>query len=221
MRIEVAYTHKNDKGSTSFNTVLVDQDGNTFTDTQWIISGNAKGNKPYYEKNGKKFPLPGYSHADALVQLVTSKSLLDLQKKEVTLKLYDSKLKKEAPTNVESYPELVGASLQVGFHQIRENKNVLQGNKYVPTNEERVYNEVNKYFDGETGKTRTELTGNSEAVFLGKWEAKFSGQLQDKYKTIPNAATSAVQGGSPFAAGANQGTNAEKASSSLFGDTPE
>jgi len=219
-RIELAYTLKSKSGALGFMTVLVDKDGRKHTDRQYITSGDTKGNKPYYEKEGKKFPLPGFSHVDFMVDLLLNKSLTQLDSQEATIKLYDGILQKEVPTSVTVYPELRGKQVKVGLLKIRENKTVKQGSNYVKTNEERVFNEVNKYFDFETSKTKTEIKAHtadspSEAAFIKKWINKNQGQVQDNYKELPNAPKT---GASPFAGEAKSaGGQGHQPTESLFG----
>jgi hypothetical protein len=217
--IEVAYTLKAKSGALGFITVFVTADGSKITDRQYITSGDAKGNKPYYEKDNKKFPLPGYSHVDFMTDLLVGKSLTALQEQEAMLKLYDGALQKEVPTSVTVFPELRGLNVKVGILKIRENKTVKVGSAYTATNEERILNECAKFFDGLTGKTKTELRAGEEAAFITKWKEKNEGQVVDKFKEIAGAA----KGGNPFAGQAvsNGGNGAVAAAASgMFGTTP-
>lgn len=211
-RIEVAYTLKADSGALGFTTIFMNRDGQKITNTQYITGGDAKGNKPYYVRDGKKIPLPGYSHVDFMTDLLLNKPLTQLESQEATLKIWNKDAGKEVPTKVTVYPELRGKDVLLGLTKVRENKSKKVGKDYVPTAEERVFNEVDKFFDAETGKTKTELRGGEEATFIEKWKAKFEGQLVDKYKEIKGAPQSGATGGSPF------GDDSSSPSQSLFGD---
>jgi hypothetical protein len=220
MRLEVAYSQKSAGGALGFFTVWVNNQGRKITDRQYITSGDSKGNKPYYEKDGKKLALPGFSHVDFMVGLLLNKSLVDLDEQQATLKLYNAAQGSEVPTEVTTYPELRGLKAKIGIKQIRQNKQVKQGNSYVPSNEEQTINEIDKYFDAETGKTSTELRANDEAEFIKKWCEKFEGQTVDTYKPIANAPQSGSSG-SPFASQSRAaGGEGHKPSTSMFGDTP-
>lgn len=211
-RIEVAYMSKSKGGATGFNTVLVGPNGEKVVDRQWITSGTKKGCKPYYEKDGKRFPLPGFSHVDFMVDLLLGKSLTQLQQQAAVIKLWNSEKKAEEPTEVTAMPELRGLKVKVGIKKVRQNK--MTGDNYnIPTNEEQVFNEVDKYFDFETGKTKTELKANSDAEFIQKWKEKWEGEVDDSFKPVANAAQSGANagGGNPLAGG---GAPAED----LFGD---
>lgn len=208
-KIEAAYTQKAKSGALMFYTMLVNGDGQKLTDTQCVASGDTKGNKPYYEKDGKKIPLPGYSHVEFMSDLILGKKLSELQSQEATIKLWNKDQGKEVPTKVTAYPELHGKKVMVGVKKIRDNK--MTGPRYdIPTAEERVYNEVDKYFDAETGKTKTELRGGSDAEFLSKWRDKYEGKLVDNYTEVKGGAQSGATGSSPF------GSDSGSPSSSLF-----
>lgn len=214
MRLEVAYSQKSGGGALGFFTVWVNSQGRKITDRQYITSGDAKGNKPYYEKDGKKLALPGFQHVDFMVGLLLGKSLVELDEQQATLKLYNAAQGAEVPTEVTTYPELRGLKAKVGIKHIRQNKQVKQGNNYVPSNEEQSINEIDKYFDAETGKTSTELRANDDAAFINKWSEKFAGQVVDTYKPVANAPQS---GGNPFANQAkSNGGEGHKPSSSMF-----
>lgn len=213
-RVEVAYTMKAASGALGFTTVFMNRDGQKITDTQYITGGDKKGNKPYYVKDGKKIPLPGYSHVDFMTDLLLNKPLTQLESQEATLKIWNKDAQKEVPTKVTVYPELRGKDVLLGLTKVRENKSKKVGNTYQPTPEERVFNEVDKFFDAETSKTKTELRSGEDANFIEKWKAKFEGQLVDNYKEVKGAPQSGATGGLPF----NSGENADSPSQSLFGD---
>jgi len=218
MRLEVAYSQKSGSGALGFFTVWANSKGRKITDRQYITSGNAKGNKPYYEKEGKKLPLPGFSHVDFMCNLLLGKGLLDLEEQEATIKLYDGAQSKEVPTLVTTYPELRGLTSKIGIKQIRQNKQVKVGNNYQPSNEEQLVNEVDKYFDSETGKTSTEIKANTEAKFIDKWSETFAGQVVDTYKPVTSAPQS---GANPFASQTKAAGGEGHQPSSMFGDKPE
>jgi hypothetical protein len=215
MRLEVAYSQKSSSGALGFFTVWVTSQGRKVTDRQYITSGDAKGNKPYYEKDGKKLPLPGFSHVDFMVSLLTGKNLIDLDEQQSTIKLYNAAQGKEAPTEVTTYPELRGLPCKVGIKQIRQNKQVKVGNGYQASNEEQIVNEISKYFDSETSKTSTELLAKTDANFITKWSEKFANQLVDTYKPVAGATQS---GSNPFAAQSKAAGGEGLKPSSMFGD---
>jgi hypothetical protein len=218
MRIEVAYSLKSAGGALGFFTVWVNDKGRKITDRQYITSGTAKGGKPYYLKDGKKLPLPGFSHVDFMVNLLLDKGLLSLEEQQAVIKLYDGAQGKEVPTEVVTYPELRGVAAKVAIQQVRQNKQVKVGQAYVKSNEEQSVNNIDKYFDADTGKTGVELKANSDASFIETWSTKYAGQVVDTYKTVANAPQT---GANPFADQAKSaGGEGHKPSTSMFGDTP-
>lgn len=219
MRLEVAYSQKSSNGALGFFTVWANAQGRKITDRQYITSGDTKGNKPYYLKDGKKLPLPGFSHVDFMTNLLADKNLIDLEEQQATLKLYNGAQGKEVATEVTTYPELRGLPAKVGIQKIRQNKQAKVGNSYQPTNEEQVINQIDKYFDAESGRTGTEIKAKGEAVFINTWSKKFANELVDNYKEIAGAAQS---GSNPFAAQAKSaGGEGHKPSSSMFGAASE
>ena len=212
-KITLAYLLKSSGGALGMHVNLENSDGAKLTDTQYITSGNQKGNKPYYEKDGKKLPMPGLQHFNSLSQLVADKDVAALEQKSGVIKLYNSQEGKEVPTEVIVLPELQGKKVKAGVIRKVENKSVKQGNTYVKTNEKREYNEVNKYFD-ESGATRTELQAKETPVFIDKWKEKYEGQVLDYFKEQANAPSAASQSGgtsNPLAGG-----NVAEAADDLF-----
>lgn len=203
-RIDVAYLRKSKGGAMGMHVVMENSDGIKLTDTQYITSGDKKGNKPYFEKDGKKYPMPGLQHFDVLASLVADKKVAKLEQKTAQIKLYDSEQQKELPTEVITFPELRNQKVKVGVLKIVKNKQVDDGTgKWVDTNEKRELNEVSKYFDADTGATNTELTAKAEPEFIQKWAEKFEGQTLDKFKAVANAPASGATANStnPLAGG--------------------
>lgn len=202
--IEVAYLRKSGGGAMGMHVVLVNSDGAKLTDTQYITSGDAKGNKPYYIKDGKKYPMPGLQHFDALTKLLVEKEVKKLEQKEAQLKLYDAEQQKEVATSVIVFPELRNQKVKAGVILKVENKTQKVNGAYVKTNEKRELNEVNKYFDADTGCTRTELKAKEPASFIEDWKGKYEGQTMDYFKEQANAPASggnAGTGSNPLAGG--------------------
>lgn len=217
LAVEVAYSQRATSGALGFIVVFQDRDGNKITYRNYITSGNAKGCKPYYERDGKKFPLPGFSQTDNMVKFFLDKPLTKLNEKLATIKIYNSDQQKEVPTEVTVYPELRGLTAKVGLTKVRQNKSVKQGNAYVDTNEEQFINEFDKFFDFDTGCTKTELTAKAEAAFIEKWKEKYENQVVDKFKEVKNAPKSASAGATKPLFGADtEEQKAPAASKSLF-----
>ena len=65
--VKMAYLDQAKSGAISVNVVLENSDGKELKEAFYITSGDAKGNKTYYERDGKSYPLPGYSTANSLL----------------------------------------------------------------------------------------------------------------------------------------------------------
>lgn len=190
--VDLAYTTKADSGALGFTIVFKLEDGSTQRLQEWITSGDAKGNKPYYERDGKKIPLPGFTKISAITEILMSKPLADFTDSDAetkTIKLRNKEQKKEIPTDVPMITGLIGKKVKIGLLQVRANKQEKQGKNYVDTAEERIFNEVNKVFN-ENGFTLEEIDANfDEPDFINKWLDKNKGKLDDRYKEIKGGAS--------------------------------
>jgi len=203
--ISMVYLNQSASEAVSFNVVLKNSQGKELEEAFWIKSGKAKGNKTFYTKNGKDFPLPGYSVANSLCVAATGQSLAknmdNIEQK--TIQIYDSaegkKISKERPVLV----ALLTLQVKVAVQQIlefKQKKNDATG-EYENIGETRTVNEC-KFFGNSAGKTTEEILSDSPAGMFEKWSEKYAGQVLDK--TLGKKATASaakVMGGStPVAA---------------------
>ncbi len=182
LTIETAYMDLAASGALAVSIQAVTDDGRKFRTTQYPISGNAKGNKHYYERNGQKFPLPGFTTVDSICQLTTGKKFFEQEEKECTIPLYNYDAAKELPTKVNMLTDLIGKKFIGGITRQKVDKNVKNNEgKYVPSGDTREVNELDKVFN-EDGLTLTEYRseGINEGVFVHTWKDKFKGQVIDK-----------------------------------------
>lgn len=214
MIIENAYFDKSQGGAMNVNLHLKIKGGDkrVFKQTIYVTSGDAKGNKPYYVKDGKKFPLPGYSMMDAICRITTDTPLSQVTTEDKLVKLYDFDAGSEVPREVPVLTALIGEEIVVGMQKRRENKRSNQGGEWVDTNEAREYNEISKVFYP-SGHTLTEKKAEGEAEFVNKWkDANPSDYVRDDFKAVAGAGTP----GAPAAAAA--ASTAAAAPSNLFDD---
>ena len=201
-----------ESGAVSFNIELTNAAGKTLKERLWIKSGNKKGNKTYYTKDGKNYPLPGYAVADSLCVAATGDHLKtcmeNVEKK--ALQIYDSKEGKEVQKTRPVVMSLTGKPVKAAVHNITEDKqkkNDATGN-YESTGETRTINEC-KFFGNLDGKTAEEILKGSEATFFDKWADKNTGIVIDKTsKNAGQASAAAIMGGST--------TEAAKPASAMF-----
>lgn len=190
--IKAAYFDAAKSKAISVNLKLETPEGRRLNVTEYITSGEAKGCKPYYEKDDKKYPLPGYSKMSTLCQLVSGKPINECTAEEKILKLYDFEARKETNQTKKVITELQGATIKAGVFKIIEDKKSKVGDDYVPTGETREINEVGKFFNAD-GKTMEEVTGGKEATFAQEWVKAHQGKTKDKSTKVAGAAAGAPQ----------------------------
>jgi hypothetical protein len=194
MVVENAYLDKSSGGAMNLNVHLKRKTGGNqvYRHTIYITSGDAKGNKPYYEKNGKKHPLPGYSLADQISRITAELPISQIAPEKKLVKLWDFDASAEIPREVPVVTEMVNKEILVGLHLVRENKRSNSNGTWVDTNEAREFNEINKVFFPD-GMTVTEKAAEAEtAAFVGKWaKANTEEYVRDKFKPVAGAPASA------------------------------
>ncbi len=183
--IKLAYLHQTDSKAIFLNVILENSDGKELKEGFCIKSGNEKGNKTYYEKDGKKFPLPGYAVAESMCIGATGKLLKDCMDtvEKRTIKIYDPEQSKEANTERPVIIDLLGKPVKVAVHQVEENKRKKNDNtgKYEATSDTRTINEC-KFFGNIEGLTADEIINKQPAEMFTKWAEKNTGQVIDKTK---------------------------------------
>lgn len=213
--IKLAYAGIARSGAHSL-TICVDMNGREYRETMYVTSGTEKGCKNYYEKGGKKNPLPGFTTANDLALLSTGVALNDQEIEERVVKLYDYDVKAEVPTKVQAVVSMHGKPITLGVLKqiVDKNKKNEATGEYEPTGETREENVIDKVFHTDTGKTVSEFTAKVEvADFQAKWAAKNKGAVRDR--TTGGAGKSGAPGQAKTASSsADAGTATKK---SLFG----
>ena len=192
--IKMVYLNQAASEAQSFNIILENSEGKELRETFWVRSGKAKGNKVYYEKDGKQFPLPGYSLANSVCVAATGESLAKCieSAEKKTINIWNNELKKEAPTERPVVMALVNKPEKVAVHQVVED-NMSKGTngQYEPTGESRTVNNC-KFFGNADGKTAEEITKNAEATMFDKWSAKNTGAIIDKSNKTKVSSAAAI-----------------------------
>ena len=202
--IKVVYLDQAKSGAISFNIIMTNADGKELRESMWIKSGNAKGNKTYYEKDGKQFPLPGYSTANSMCIAAVGKPLpevlANVEKKMVNI--YNYEAKKEVPTERPVAVDLMSVNITVAVHQVTHDKRAQNAaGEYEPTGETRTINEC-KFFGNAEGKTAEEIANGADATTFDKWAENNTGIVVDrtaaakgkKADAKPNATASSMFG---------------------------
>lgn len=209
--IKMAYVDYSKGGAMSVNFDLEDENGKKLRSQQWVTSGDAKGNKHYYEdkRSGKQRPLPGYSLVDDICVLATDTPLFDQETSSRAVEIYDFTQRKAVPQQREVFDDLIGQKVILAVEKQIVDKNVQQSDgSYAPGGETKEQNEVVKAFHEEYEVTVTEAeAGLREATFKTAWEDKNRGEVRNKAKGVAAGAPTA---GAPAAA-------TKPAAGSLFG----
>lgn len=203
MKVKVAYFTTAASGAVAIN-LQGDVDGKEVRQQFWVLSGNDKGNKNTYTKDGKEYYLPSFLTANSLALLTVGKELSQLDVEKKVIKLYDFDAKEERPTEVDVLVELTGQMIQAGIQKQTVDKNEKgDDGKYHPTGETREINEIVKFFRYDDGLTVPEIEkGVTEAKFKDDWVAKWAGKVINKAKGNKDGAKSGLPSG-----GAKTGTS--------------
>lgn len=213
--IDIAYLEKKQSGALFLNVTLKGDDGREHREGLCIASGDAKGNKTYYENaKGERHFLPGFNHASAMSLLTLGKELNQLDTEKKTIKIYNFEQKKDVATDVDMVTDLVGQRVIVGLQkQIVDKTQKGDDGQYHPTGETREVNEIDKVFRERDRMTTAEVRAQAEeATFYDTWDQKWTGKVRNK-ASAANDANGASQG-APAAGGA---TKAARPTASLFG----
>lgn len=215
-KIALAYAGESSGGAKSMTFHFQLEDGREYRETVYVTSGREKGQKNYYEKDGKKNPLPGYTLANDIALCATGKDLLNQTFEERVVKLYNKDAGAEVPTKVQVATSLLGQPVTLAIMKEVVDKNVDNGaGQYVPSGETREQNVIDKAFHTESRRTVSEATGGQPAGFLDKWVEKNKGQVRNKAKGAGGNAGAPGQASRPApTAGAPAGGGQTK---TLFG----
>lgn len=195
--ILAAYAGKAKSGARSMNFEVQGEDGRKHKFTEYVTSGDAKGNKPYYERDGKKSYLPGFNNVNAIAMFCAKKELSALTFETKVLKLRDYDLKKDVPTDVPMAVELIGKQFILGLEKHEVNKTKKVGNDYVPVHkagepgvpDTKFENQIGKIFFADNKATIAELREAKQkgqavaAEFYPKWVEANTGKVVNKVKT--------------------------------------
>lgn len=184
--IVVAYLTQSEKGATAVNLDIKLADGSSYRETVYV--SNREG-ETFYTKEGKKFPLPGFTTIDNICMIATEKGLADQDTEDKTLMLWDFESQKEVPREVPVLVELTGQPVALGILKVRENKNQKNDRGgYDPINEERVYNTISAVFHPEAKVTVNEAVEGRDPDFWDAWLKRNEDRLVDKYKEVKGGA---------------------------------
>lgn len=213
--VALAYIQKSQGGALGLHLHLKTDDSRELRQTLWMTSGTAKGCKNYYEKDGQKNYLPGFTAANSLALLTVGKEISQLDTEQKVVSLYSFEAKAEVPTKVDVVMDLLGKPIIAGVIKQIVDKNVKNEatGAYEPSGETREENEIDKFFRAKDRMTTSEIRAQvEEAKFIDTWAAKWTDQVRDRAKGSSNAGTS----GAPKLGGAAPALAVKKPATSLF-----
>lgn len=183
-KIKLAYMGQSKGGANNVNFVFETADSRELKQTIYVTSGQAKGCKTYYTKNGKNFPLPGFSQVNAICLLTVGKEIGDLDTEEKVINLWDFDAAAEVPTKVPMLMDLLNQDITLAVFKQIVDKNVDDGaGNWVPSGETREENEVDRVFRTRDGLTVNEIKANeTEPKFKAAWVEKWQGEVKNKAK---------------------------------------
>lgn len=181
--VALAYLGKSQGGAMSL-TLHIKTEARELRNTVYITSGDAKGNKNYYERDGERKYLPGFNIANSLCLLTIGKEIASLETEEKVVSLFDFDAKKEVPTKVQVLTDLLGQeALFAVLRQIVDKNTKDAAGKYVPTGEVREENEIDKIFRARDRMTTAEIRAQAtEPSFYNTWIEKNAGKVRNKAK---------------------------------------
>jgi len=207
MVVDMAYFGESKGGAMNVTARFKEVDGKrTHQEVFYVTSGKAKGQKnTYTAKNGTVRLLPGMESMNQLSVITTGKKISQLTPEEKVVAIYNYEAKKELPTKVAAITEMIGQEVQVAIVRKRENKRVKVGNDYVPSADERVFNEATKFLHTDGHTVAEKLAEDPDTAWKTKWKNDFdTDYMLDKYK--PVALGAGVEAASVATAAATAGT---------------
>ncbi len=220
--IKMAYLSKAKSGAMAVNLELLSTTGQTLRKTDYISSGDAKGNSFTYvdKKTNEVKPLPGYSKLNTLCLLAAGVKLKEIDPDKKVINVWNYDLKRDVPTEVPVLMELLDQDITVGVLKVLEAKQVKNDQGiYVDEYDQgvlqtRELNEMDKFFRTRDQLTVAEILAEAEvADFANRWVAKNTGNTKDKTKG-KGKAPAASTGASSASASTSEAPAPKK---SLFG----
>lgn len=167
-----------------------------YRETLWMTSGTAKGGNNYYERDGEKHYLQGYLIANSIALLTVGKEIGDLDTETKVVALYNKEAGSEVPTKVEVLEDLIGQELVVGILKEITNKSVkADDGSYIPTDETREQNVIDKVFRAKDMMTTAEIRAAADkASFHETWIKKWEGVERNRVKAGAKTSRAASTG---------------------------
>lgn len=204
MTVKLAYLGESQGGAMNVTLWLEEVGGNRqHRETFYVTSGKAKGQKnTFVDRSGTKRLLPGMEAMNQLATITTGAPLATQKTEAKIVKLYDFDERKELPKEVPVITAMLGKPVLVLITKKRENKRQNVGGEWVNTDQERVFNEAQKFLHPSGHSVAEKNAGSETTDHRDNWVSKFGPDyVNDKFKAV--APGTGVEAASATAAAAN------------------
>ena len=180
VKLGICYLGVSKKGATSV-TITYSRKDREYSETIYVTNRNGE---TTYTKHGKSHPLPGWSQVNAICNIATGKGIENQANEKRTIKQRDPATGKDKNVEVVTLVDLIGKTMVFGILRVHENKTVLRGTSYVPTNEKRTYNRIDLQAN-EKGFTYNEIKkGAEKPEFIARWLKANKGKDLNRFKPV-------------------------------------
>lgn len=195
--VKLAYITEASGSKAKAMNLVLDVGGKEVRERIWMTT---KEGKPTYEKDKKRFMLPGFEMVNDLSYVTTGLPFSEQTIQNKVIKVYDYDAKAEVEKSLPVVTSILTKPLLAAILKVRENKREKDSaGDYVDTAETREFNECDKFFHKDTEKTVVELKrgGNiaQADMFHTLWGAKNTGELRDRSKKVSGQAPAGQQSG--------------------------
>jgi len=188
MNVDMAFMGESARGAVFITLHLKENGGNrTHRETFYVTSNKENGRRNTYvdKRSGKARLLPGMESANQLSIITTGKKLSALETTEKIIKMWNFDSRSEENTPVPCLTEMLNKPVLVAITKRRENKNTKVGNDWIPTNDERLFNEAGKFLYPNGLSVAEKIAGQTETTYRDNWADKFSTDyVNDRYKAL-------------------------------------
>lgn len=181
MKIKYAYSGKSSGGAMSVTVVgeLTSANNAEYQETFYITN---KQGQNFFEQNGKKLPLPGFTIINDLCLFGTSKPLAQQSTEDKIIEKYDPEVKGMTQVSVPVITALTNQTVSVAIRQIKDYKRKKFDSGYKTVNETVEFNGIEKVFNKDNHRTSNEVIEHKDATFYNSWLKKRKNDIKDKTK---------------------------------------
>jgi hypothetical protein len=192
--IKAAYMGESAGGAKCINFQFQNADGTgpEIKQTIYMTTKKSTGCRTtYIDRSGGTHKLAGMEQIDNLCEMLTGMQFQELAKttaEDKVVKIWDFDEKADVNTDVRMIMGLLNKPVLIGLHKVKENTVKLIDKEWKPQAKERWSNEIDKFFDADTGLTHAEMKAKlTNPDWLAKWKAKYIKTppwFKDKYKPV-------------------------------------